>query len=84
MELKILMQIPCSLFQNLKLKVTLKSYLIKPRCKKGFRQHSFCVRSIDPWNSLSAEVINSSTVNEFKTKLDTEWRHIRFNVDNVY
>ena len=58
--------------------------LFKPRCKKGFRQHSFCVRSIDPWNSLSAEVINSSTVNEFKTKLDKEWRHIRFNVDDVY
>ena len=58
--------------------------LFKPRCKKGFRQHSFGVRSIDPWNSLSAEVINSSTVNEFKTKLDKEWRHIRFNVDDVY
>ena len=30
------------------------------------------------------DVIDSSTVNEFKTKLDKEWRHIRFNVDEVY
>ena len=58
--------------------------LYKPRCVKGFRQHSFCIRSIDPWNSLSQNVIDSSTVNEFKNKLYKEWRHIRFNVDEVY
>ena len=58
--------------------------LYKPRCAKGFRQHSFCIRSIDPWNSLSQSVIDSSTVNEFKNKLDKEWRHIRFNVEEVY
>ena len=29
-------------------------------------------------------VIDSSTVNEFKNKLDKEWMHIRFNVDEVY
>ena len=56
----------------------------KPRCAKGFRQRSFCIRSIDPWNSLSQNVIDSSTVNEFKNKLDKEWRHIRFNVGEVY
>ena len=58
--------------------------LYKPRCAKGFRQHSFGIRSIDPWNSLPQNVIDSSTVNEFKNKLDKEWRHIRFNVDEVY
>ena len=58
--------------------------LYKPRCVKGFRQHSFCIRTIDPWNSLPQDVIDSSTVNEFKTKLDKEWRHICFNVDEVY
>ena len=29
-------------------------------------------------------VIDSSTVNELKNKLDKEWMHIRFNVDEVY
>ena len=40
--------------------------LYKSRCAKGFRQHSFCIRSIDQWNRLSHNVIDSSTVNEFK------------------
>ena len=35
------------------------------RCVKGFRQHSFCIRTIEPWNSLSQNVIDSITVNEF-------------------
>ena len=34
--------------------------------------------------SLTQNVIDSSTVNEFKNKLDREWRHIRFNVNEVY
>ena len=57
--------------------------LYKPNCANGFRQHSFCIRSIDPWKSLTQNVIDSSTVNEFKNKLDTEWRHIRFNVNEM-
>ena len=58
--------------------------LYKPRCVKGFRQHSFCVRCIDPWNRLSQTVINSKTVNEFKTRLDKEWRNDYYKVDEVY
>ena len=58
--------------------------LYKIRCVKGFRQHSFCICTIDPWNSLSQNVIDSSTVNEFKIKLDKEWRYRRFNVHEVY
>ena len=83
MDLKTLMHRPCLLLQLLKLGDTIKK-IYKPRCAKGFRQHSFCIRSIDLWNSLSQNVIDSSTVNEFKNKLDKEWRHIRFNVDEVY
>ena len=52
--------------------------------KKGFRQHSFCIRCIDPWNRLSQTVIDSKTVNEFKTRLDKEWRNDYFKVDEVY
>ena len=33
---------------------------------------------------LPQNVNDSRTVNEFKTRLDKEWRHIRFNVDEVY
>ena len=58
--------------------------LYKPRCVKGFRQHYFCLRTIDPWNSLLQNVIDSCTVNEFKTKLDKEWRHVRFKFDEGY
>ena len=73
----------CILNLLLKLEDTNKK-LFKPRCAKGFRKHSFCICSIDLWNSFSQNVIDSSTVNEFKTKLDKESRHFRFNVDEVY
>lgn len=58
--------------------------LYKPRCLKGFRQHSFCIRCIEPWNKLSQKIVDSETVNEFKSRLDTEWRKAWFNVDDVY
>lgn len=58
--------------------------LYKPNCYKSFRQHSFAVRVISPWNSLSSSVVESSTVNEFKSRLDKEWNSQHYNIDDVY
>ena len=58
--------------------------LYKPWCVKGFRQHSFCIRCIDPWNRLSQTVINFKTVNEFKTRPDKEWKNEYYKVDKVH
>ena len=58
--------------------------LYKPQCNKVFRQHSFCICTIDPWNKLSQKTVDSKTVKEFKTCLDSEWKHNWYNVDVVY
>ena len=50
--------------------------LYKSRRNKIFRQNSFAVRVIDPWNSLSTNVVSAENVSEFKTQLDKEWRHL--------
>ena len=46
--------------------------LYKPRCKKGFGQHSFCIRTINPWNKLSQKTVDSKNLKGFKTRLDSE------------
>ena len=33
--------------------------LLKPRAFKTFRMNSFCVRSINKWNALPADIVNS-------------------------
>lgn len=58
--------------------------LFKPRSVKGFRQHSFCVRCIDPWNSLPSKVVKSESVTEFKNQLDIFWKHQQYDVSEVY
>ena len=49
--------------------------LLKPRAFKTFRMNSFCVRSINNWNALSDHIVNSNTVQQFKTLYD---RHMGF------
>ena len=44
--------------------------LKKPRALKTFRMNSFCVRTINQWNSLPDDIVNSKTVLCFKTKYD--------------
>ena len=44
--------------------------LKKPRALKTFRMNSFCVRTINKWNSLPDDIVNSKTVLCFKTKYD--------------
>ena len=73
---------PCLLLQLLKLGDTIKNYISQDVQRD--LDNTLSVYAFDPWNSLSQNVIDSSTVNEFKNKLDKEWRHIRFNVDKVY
>ena len=44
--------------------------LVKPRCRLGVRQNFFSNRIIDKWNNLPAEIVNSPTLNSFKSRLD--------------
>ncbi|KAI8480560.1 hypothetical protein Bbelb_416830 [Branchiostoma belcheri] len=54
---------------NFKLKV--------PLAKSRSRQHVFSVRVIKDWNSLPPTVVSSETVNQFKTRLDRHWEHLK-------
>ena len=44
--------------------------LYKPQYNKGSRQHSFCIRTINPWNKLAQKTVDSKNMKEFKTRLD--------------
>jgi len=39
------------------------------------RKHYFSARIVNIWNSLPNTVVNASTVNTFKARLDKFWSH---------
>ena len=48
--------------------------LLKPRASTTLRLNSFSNRVINPWNSLSEEVISTDSLNSFKDRLENEWK----------
>ena len=58
--------------------------LIKPRLLKSVRLNSFCVRTIDRWNELPEDIINSKTVLRFKTLLDRYLNDSKYRVSDIY
>ena len=58
--------------------------LNKPRSLKTFRLNSFCVRTIDKWNSLTEDVVNASNVLTFKTRYDRLYRDIMQDTSAIY
>ena len=58
--------------------------LKKPRALKTFRLNSFCVRTINKWNSLTDEIVNSKTVLCFKTKYDRYMGNNKFTTNEIY
>ena len=44
--------------------------LVKPFCKKDSRLHFFSLRVINRWNSLSQDLVDSTSVNSFKSGLE--------------
>ena len=47
--------------------------LFKPRCRTTARKTFFLNRIIEEWNRLPQHVIDSSSVNVFKNRLDEAW-----------
>jgi len=47
--------------------------LFKPRTRLLTRYNFFSIHTIDQWNALPHEVINSQSIAEFKRKLDLFW-----------
>ena len=52
--------------------------LITSRFNTNIRKNSFSNRIVNDWNSLPTHVINATTVNDFKNKLDSHWKDRKF------
>ena len=48
--------------------------LFKERCNKDIRKFNFTNRVVDTWNSLPNQVVNSPSINAFKSNLDKHWK----------
>ena len=47
--------------------------LYKPLAQTTIRKHFFSIRAINNWNSLPYEVVNTVSLDSFKSKLDNAW-----------
>ena len=54
--------------------------ITKKRARLGNRQSVFIQRVVYDWSSLPAEVIESQSINSFKSRLDTFWHPERYNL----
>ena len=41
---------------------------------RGYQTNSLYYRSVDPWNSLGADVVATTTITKFKEQLVNEWK----------
>jgi len=48
--------------------------LSKQRTSVDVRKYSFSQRVVQEWNKLSQDVVNATSVNQFKNRLDKFWR----------
>ena len=55
---------------------------VKTARKHHPKHHSFHQRIVNPWNSLPAEVVNSSSLNMFKNRLDKHWSSLPLKFDH--
>ena len=55
--------------------------LFKPHTRLEMRKHSFFIRTIEPWNSLHQHVVEATSMNSFKNKLDKHWTKINLLYD---
>ena len=54
--------------------------LSKEQAKSRVRRHCFSVRVVNDWNALSSDVVQASSLNQFKARLDAHWADIRFHI----
>ena len=57
--------------------------LYKKNCRTNVRKYSFSQRVVDEWNKIPKKVIDSQTINTFKSLLNNHWKNldIKFSPD---
>ena len=60
-----------------------KIYTCNKNSRTNIRKYSFSQRIVDMWNSLPKQVIETKTVNTFKSQLNNHWKNleIKFSPD---
>jgi len=53
--------------------------LFKPRCRTTVRQNFFSLRIVNEWNKLLQDVVDASSINMFKNRLDQHWQDMGIN-----
>ena len=54
--------------------------LFKPHAKSRVRRHALNIRAINDWNSLPSSVVQASSLNAFKSRLDRHWTHTMYQI----
>ena len=52
--------------------------IFKQHALKLTRRNAFSQRIVKDWNELPSEVVNASSLNEFKNKLDEYWQDQKY------
>ena len=47
------------------------------------RKHSFFNRAIEPWNSLSEDIVSSTSIIQFESRLDRYWKDHPLKLDHL-
>jgi len=50
-------------------------------CRSRVRHDYFSQRIVEYWNSLLSDVVNASSVNSFKGRLDKHWKDFMFTLE---
>ena len=56
--------------------------LRKPRASSLTRRNTFSMRVVNNWNSLPASVVSTSSINQFKARLDKHWASLMYDISN--
>ena len=52
--------------------------LLKPHCSNYLQSTAFGARVINNWNSLPEDIVNASTIDSFKYRLDLYWTDLYY------
>ena len=56
--------------------------LIKPQAQSRVRRNAFCVRVVNSWNGLPHNVVTATSLNQFKSRLDSHWTQHMYTIPN--
>ena len=56
--------------------------LWKPQAHSRVRRHTLAARAVNDWNDLPPSVVQATSVNQFKARLDEHWNQFTFSIND--